>query len=76
MHLGDIEVITLFLDGDAHTSEGVGDDAQVFDRYVLDADAIAHHSCHADKRAHLNHIGQDGVFRTVQVVHTLDGQQV
>ena len=46
---GDDEVVALDVNPHAEPAEGIGDDAQVPDRHVLDADAVAHHGGHADE---------------------------
>ena len=55
---GNEEVVTFLLYLYAKTTEGVWNDAEVFQRAVFDANAIPTHGCHTDKRAYLNHIGQ------------------
>ena len=72
----DDEVVAVGLDLDAQSAEGVGDDAEVLRRHVLDGDAVADHCSHADERAHLDHVGQDAVAGAVQRGHANDGEQV
>ena len=71
-----IEVVAVDLNLNTEAAEGIGDDAEVVDRDVLDADAVAAHGSHADERADLNHVGQQTVVGAVQLGDTLDGQQV
>ena len=75
-HTRDEQVVALFFHFDAHAAEGIGNDAKVSERHILDADAVAHHRCHSDERAHLNHVGQDAVRRAVQAVNAFNGEQV
>ena len=75
-HAGDEEVVALLLDANAHAAENVGNDAQIGQRHILDADAVAHHGGHADERPHLNHVGQDAVRGAVEAVDAFDGEQV
>ena len=74
--LGNPEVVTFHLDLHAQSAERIGDDAKVFHGNILDADALAAHRCHTDKRAHLDHIGQDLVLSAVQFLHALNRQQI
>ena len=55
---GDEEVVTFLLYLYTKTTEGVRNDTEVFQRAVFDANTIATHGSHTDKRAHLNHVGQ------------------
>ena len=70
------EVVILDFHLDAHATEGIGNDAEVLERHVFDADAVTTHGCQADERTHLNHVRQNGVFRAMQLANTLDGEQV
>ena len=72
----DEEVVAIFLDFDAQTSEGIGDDAEIRERDVLDVYAVATHGRHTDKRAHFNHVGQQAVVGTMQRADANDGEQV
>ena len=72
----DEDVVALLFHADAQTAEGGRDDAQVVVADIVYADAIAHHRSHADERAHLDHVGQDGVFGAAQRRYALDGEQV
>ena len=51
------KVVAIHLHLHAQSAEGIGNDAEVFQRHVFDADASSTHRCHTDKRAHLNHVG-------------------
>ena len=73
---GDNEVVALYLDPHTETTEGVRDDAKVFDTDILDTDSIAAHRCHTDEGAYLDHIGQNMVFGTMQLLYTFDGEKV
>ena len=73
---GDNEVVAIYLNSHTETTEGVGDDAKVFDTDVLDTDSIAAHRCHTDEGANLDHVGQNMVFGTVQLLYTFDGEKV
>ena len=70
------QIVVLDLNFHSEPTECIGYDAKVFQRNVLDADAVAHHGCHADERPHLDHVGQDAVGGAMQMVDTLDGEQV
>ena len=72
----DDEVVAFFLDPHTETTKGVGDDAKVLDADILDTDAVAAHCCHTDEGAYLDHIGQNAVLGTVQLLHTFDGKEV
>ena len=52
----------------AKPAEGLGYDAEVAQRHVFYAHAVAGHGGHADERAHLNHVGQYVVDCSVQPV--------
>ena len=69
----DKDVVAAMLHGDAQTPEGVRYDTQLVVGGVADGDAVAHHGSHADERADLNHVWQDGVGGAVQTVHAVDG---
>ena len=60
----------------AKPAEGLGYDAEVAQRHVFYAHAVAGHGGHADERAHLNHVGQYVVDCSVQPVGADDGEQV
>ena len=70
------KIVARHLDFDAEASEGVGDDAEVFQRHVFDGDAVADHRRHTDERADFNHIGQNRVNRAAERLHALNCQQV
>ena len=53
----DNEVVAFYFDFYTKTTESIGNDAEIIDRDILYTDAIATHGGHADKRAHLNIIG-------------------
>ncbi len=74
--LRDVEVVVLFTDFDAQPPESVGNDAEVTQRHVLDAYAVAHHGGHPDERSYLNHVGQQPVFRAMKMIGTDNGEQV
>ncbi len=70
------EVIALYLDLHTQAAESIRNDAQILDRYVLDADTGATHGSHSDERTHLDHIGQDAMLGSMQFLHAHDGEQV
>ena len=72
----DDEVVALNVYLHAKAAESVGDDAEIAERHVLYAYAVAHHGGHSDERADLNHVGQDVVGRSVKGRDADDGQQV
>ena len=74
--IGYPQIVVLLLHLHAQPAEGVGDDAQVAHRHIVDAYAVAHHGGHADERPHLDHVGQQGVLGAVQAVCAHDGEQV
>ena len=74
--LGDEDVVALMLYLDAQTTEGVGNDAQLVVACILDADTLATHRSHTDERTHLNHVGQDGMFGSMQFLHAFDDETV
>ena len=74
--VGYYEVVAVNVYSDAELAEGFRYDAEVAHGDVLYAYAVAHHGGHADERAHLNHVWQDGVRRSVQALHAHDGEQV
>ena len=71
---GDYQVIALHLDFYTKTTEGIWDNTKVFDRDMLDTDAVTTHSGHTDERAYLDHIGQYRVLCTMQALYAIDGQ--
>ena len=73
---GHEQVVALHLHLHAQSAEGIGNDAQVLQRHVLDANAASTHGRHTDERAHLNHVGQQAVLRPTERLDALDGEQV
>jgi hypothetical protein len=71
-----LDVVALAFDGDTHSAEYIGYNAEVLIRYVLDGDIATRHSCHTDERTDFNHVGQHGVLCSMQLFHTFDGEQV
>src|SRR3712207_5865833 len=50
------QVIAIFYNLNAQSAEGIQHDSKVFYRGILNADTVAYHSCHGNKRAYLYHI--------------------
>ena len=73
---GDNEVVAFYLHLHTQAAEGFRDEAKVLDRSILDSDAFATHRCHADERSNLDHVRKYLVLSPMQLVDTLDGQQV
>ena len=63
---GDEEVVAILFDAYAQALEGGRDDAEMLLGNLPDAYAVAHHCCHADEGAYLDHVGQDGVLSAVK----------
>ena len=70
------EVVAFDVNLHAESSKRLGNDAEVWHRDVFYPYPVTHHGSHADKRSHLNHVGQDAVCCAVQCLYTLDGEQV
>ena len=51
------EVVALYVDVYSQSFKGVGYQSEVLYGYVLNANALSNHGCHADKRPHFNHVG-------------------
>ena len=62
----DEEVVALHLYLDSQSAECVGNDAKLAYGAILDAYAVAHHCCHTDERAYLDHVWKNTVLGTVQ----------
>ena len=69
VHVRYDEVVVLSVYLYAEAAECVGYNAEVAQRHVLYAYAVAHHGCHAYERAHFNHVGQYLVLGSVQRVY-------
>ena len=74
--LRDIQIVAVHVDANAQAAESIQREAQIADRGILDADAIAHHGSHTDKRTYLYHVGQYGVGCAMQRRNALDNEQV
>ena len=72
----DEEVVALYFYLNAQSAECVWNDTKLTYGTILDAYAVAHHCCHTDERAYLNHVRQNTVFGTMQRLDTYDGNQV
>ena len=70
------EVIALYLHLHTESAEGIRNDTQVLHRHILDADAGSTHGSHTDEGTHLDHIRQDAMLGTMQLLHTHDGEQI
>ena len=70
------EVITLLLDRDTQTAEGLRDNAEVGDADVGDAQLRVRHSCHTDEATDLDHVGEHGMLGAMELLHALDGEAV
>ena len=74
--LGDIYVVAALLEAYAEACELCGYDSEVVVRHILYGEFRAGHRGHADEAAHLDHVGQQGMFRAVEFAHALYGEQV
>ena len=70
------EIIALYLDFHTQAAEGIRNDSQILDRYVLDADTSTTHGSHSDEGTHLDHIRQNGMFGSMQTLHAHDGEEI
>ena len=70
------EVVAVYLYLHTQSAESIGDDAQVFQRHVLDAHTVATHGSHTDERTYLNHVGQEAMLCAVKALYPHDVQQV
>ena len=73
---GNDQIVSLYLYLHAQTSEGVRNNAEVVHGDILYSYAVATHCSHTYERADLNHIGQNPVFCSMQLIHTYDSQQI
>ena len=62
---GNIDVIAPLLEPDSHPGELCRDNPQIVERNVLNRNLALGHRGHADKTAHLDHIGQQRMLGTV-----------
>ena len=72
----DDEVITFPLELHAHLAEGVGNQPEMVAGTVFDGQLRLGHRRHADKAAHLDHVGEDSMRASVQLLDPLNLQQI
>ena len=70
------EVVALYFYLYAQTAEGIRNDSKIAQRYILYSNAVAHHGCHTDKRAYLNHIWQYAMLGSMQMLHSNDSDKI
>ena len=73
---GHVNVVFPLLHLDAESTETVGDNSQVLVGDILDGQFATGHGCHANETAHFNHVGEDGMLGSVQLVYSFDSQEV
>ena len=73
---GNVDIVAALLELDSHPRELRRNDPEVFERNVFDRDPAAGHRGHADKAAHLDHIGQQRMRGPVQTFDPVDHQQI
>ena len=66
---GNNQIVAFHLHLHTQSTEGLWNDTEILQRYVLDANTISHHGSHTDKRAYLNHVGQDAMLRTMKALY-------
>ena len=70
------QVVAIDLNFDPQTTESLGDNTQIAERTVLNTYSSATHGSHSDERTYLNHVRQQTVAGSVQLLDTIDSQQV
>ena len=74
--LGNVYVVAALLEAYSEAGELCRYDAEVVVRDILYRKLRLRHGGHADEAAHLDHVGQQGVFGAVELPHALYGEQV
>ena len=72
----DQDIIAIYVDSDSESSEGIRNNTQVAIRHIAYSQLRTRDRRHADKRTHLNHVGQQSVLCSVQFAYALNGQQI
>ena len=72
----DDEVVALPLELHPHLAESVGNQSQMVAGAILNGQLRLGHGRHTDEAAHLDHVGEDAVRASVQLLDPLNLQQI